>query len=230
MLVLLALAAHGQDVATQYAYWLRYQIQVPISPKLQWTSEIDNRRFFAPDVALQFITHQRLHYRTGRWDFGGGVTYSIAFAQNPEEGFDQGISEIRPVVEASYEMPIHKFLMSNRMRIDDRFIQADRDQSVFEESVKIVRFRYRLQFRVPLKTNDRQQPTLSLRVGDEIMLNNWKNTFDQNRIYATLDFVLSKKFSLETGYLYIYQQRFGRDEFYERHVLRLSLVHRISKK
>jgi hypothetical protein len=230
MLVLLALAVHGQEVTTQYAYWLRYQLQVPLSPKLLLTSEFDNRRFFDPDVALQFITHQRLHYRTGHWDFVGGLTYSIAFAQKPEEGFDEGISEVRPVIEAGHEFLAGKFFIGNRIRIDDRFIQSDPDQSVFEESVNIVRFRYRLQFRIPLKTDDNQQPTVSLRVADEIMFNNWKNTFDQNRIYATLDFVLSKKFSVETGYIYIYQQRFGRDEFFERHVFRLSLVQRILKK
>ncbi len=117
--------------------------------------------------------------------------------------------------------------MYNRVRIDDRFIQSDPDQSVFEESTNILRFRYRLQFRIPLRVDDQQVPTMSLRLADEIMFNNWQNTFDQNRVYATIDFAVSKKLTVETGYIYIYQQRFAREEFFERHVLRLSLLHRI---
>jgi hypothetical protein len=226
MMILLAYATHGQQVSHQYAYWLRYQAQIIFSPSWQWNNEIDNRRFFDPDVALQFITHSRLHYRTGRWDFGGGLTYSIAFAQKPEEGFDQGISELRPVIEASHEIPMNRVSIYNRIRIDDRHIQSDPDQSVLEKSTNIVRFRYRLLARIPLKHNEAQQPTISLRIADEIMFNNWKNTFDQNRIYAALDFILSEKFTLETGYIHIYQQRFGRDEYFDRHVLRISLSHK----
>ncbi len=108
MMVLLAGVTHAQDITTQYAYWLRYQAQVVFSPRLQWNNEIDNRRFFDPDVALQFIMHSRIHYRVNRWDFGGGLTYSIAFAQKPEEGFDEGLSEIRPVIEATHETPLGK--------------------------------------------------------------------------------------------------------------------------
>lgn len=227
MMVLFTVASHAQDVTTQYAYWLRYQAQVVFSPALQWNTEIDNRRFFDPDVALQFITHTRLHYRTGRWDFGGGLTYSVAFAQKPEEGFDQGISEIRPVIEVNHETPLGHIFMYNRVRIDDRFIQSDPEESVFQESTNIVRFRYRLLFRIPLLYDDKQQAKLTLRLADEIMFNNWKNTFDQNRIYATIEFPVSARLSIETGYIHIYQQRFGRDDFFERHVLRFSFLHRI---
>lgn len=227
MLVLLTGLIHAQDISRQYAYWLRYQAQVVFSPRLQWTTEIDNRRFFGPDVALQFITHSRLHYRIHRWDFGGGLTYSIAFAQKPEEGYDEGTSEIRPVIEATHETSLGKVSMYNRVRIDDRFIQADPDQSVFEESTNILRFRYRLQFRIPLRLDDSQTATIALRLADEIMFNNWQNTFDQNRVYGTVDFVASKDLTIETGYIYIYQQRFGREDFFERHVLRLSLLHRM---
>lgn len=228
MAMLVSYALHGQqDVFKQYTYWLRYQNQLNFSPRLYWNNEIDNRRFFDPDVALQFITHSRLHYKTGRWDVAGGLTYSLAFAQKPELGYEKAMAEIRPVAEASYEIPIGKIFLQNRLRIDNRFLQTDPEQSVLKESRYIMRFRYRAQLRIPVKTNAENVTTISVRLADEIMFNSKGNTFDQNRVYATGEFRLTKNLSLETGYIYIYQQRFRTEEFFERHVVRFSVLHRI---
>ena len=72
---------------------------------------------------------------------------------------------------------------------------------------------------------------LRLRVADELMFNHTKNTFDQHRIYVSTDFSISKAFTLEVGYIYIYQQRFGSDnEFFQRNVARFSLTHKITRK
>ena len=81
---------------------------------------------------------------------------------------------------------------------------------------------------MPLKTNEENNPVITLRVADEIMFNHTGNTFDQNRIYVSAEFYLTKKLSLEPGYIYIFQQRFGTEEFFERQVARLSLFHRIA--
>ncbi|HYG18148.1 MAG TPA: DUF2490 domain-containing protein [Ohtaekwangia sp.] len=225
--IVLSYAAYGQqDSFTQAIYWIRYQNQLIFSPSVYWTNEVDNRRFFDPDVASQLIFHSRLHYKRGPWDLAAGLTYSLAFAQQPELGYDRGTSEIRPVIEASYEHHAGKILLINRIRIDNRFLQSDPDQNVFQESNHVLRMRYRFQAVIPLKKVD-HKTSIGLRLADEIMFNNHKNTFDQNRVYATGEFVLNKNFSLEAGYIYIYQQRFGRDEFYHRHVLRFSVMHRI---
>src|SRR5688572_22658779 len=202
--MMMSLCTWAQETHTQSLYWLRYQNQLIFSPKLQWNNEFDNRRFFDPDVESQFIMHSRLHYRTGRWDFAAGITYSIAYAAIPENGFKEGIHEIRPVAEASYEVPVGKIFIANRARIDNRFFQEDPDQSVFEESFYVMRFRYRLQVRIPVIVNEDNITTLSLRFADEIMFNNKENAYDQNRIYATSEFYIHKNFSLEFGYIYIY--------------------------
>jgi hypothetical protein len=219
---------HGQEVFTQYAYWLRYQNQLVFSPTLQWTNEFDNRRFFDPDVALQFILHSRLHYKWKQWDFGGGVTYSVAFASKNKEGYDYPTAEIRPVMEAQHDWQFKKFSIQNRVRVDYRFTENTTDENVFESSTYVTRYRYRLQVRIPLNNPETNGGRLtSLRIADEIMVNSRENTFDQNRINVSMDIPLSKKVSLEPSYIYIYQQRFGKSEFFERHVIRLSLMHRI---
>jgi len=171
--------------------------------------------------------HSRLHYKLGKWDFGGGLTFSWIYAQKPENGYDHSTAEVRPVVEASYEVPIGKIFLQNRIRIDNRFIEESQDQSVWEESFYVFRIRYRILTRIPLKVNDEGVSTIMLRLSEEIMFNNKENTFDQNRVYVSGEFYLSKALTLELGYIFIYQQRFSTDEFYSRNVIRFSLMHRM---
>lgn len=211
----------------QSLYWIRYQNQIAFSRKLYWNTEIDNRRFFDPDVQNQFIIHSHLHYRKNKWDVGTGLTLSWAFAQKPEIGYDHAVNEIRGVMEVSHELPLGKIFFQNRIRLDHRFFQEDAEKSVLEESFYVLRFRYRAQLRIPLKKNEANTTIVTLRVADELMLNHTRNTFDQNRIYLTTDFYISKSITLETGYIYIYQQRFGQNEFFERHVARFTFLHKI---
>jgi hypothetical protein len=220
--------AFGQSVVyPQALYWIRYQNHLNITPKFYLNNEIDNRRFFHPDVENQFIIHSRLHYVKDRWNFSAGLSFSWIYAQIPENGYSHSTAEVRPVIEGAYEFPVRKVLIQQRVRIDNRFIEESQDQSVWENSFYVFRFRYRLQARIPLKANDDGATTISLRLSDEIMLNNKKNTFDQNRIYVSTEFVLNKKLTLETGYIFIYQQRFGTEDFFSRHVLRFSIIHNL---
>lgn len=227
MAMLLSYALHGQHTYTQYVYWIRYQNQLFFSPRLYWTNEIDNRRFFDPDVEMQFITHSRIHYKIDRWELAGGLTYSLAYAQRPELGYRKPLAEIRPVAEVSYELPVGRIFLQTRARIDNRFLQTDAGESVFKDSQYVFRYRYRAQVRIPVKINEENITSISLRLADEIMFNNTGNTFDQNRVYATGEFFVNKKLSLEAGYIYIYQQRFRTEDFFQRHIVRFSLLHRI---
>ena len=219
------LALGQSEVYPQSLYWIRYQNQLNITPNYYWINEIDNRRFFGPDVENQLIMHSRLHYLKDRWAFGAGLTFSWIYAQIPENGYSHSTAEVRPVIEAAYEFPAGKVLIQQRARIDNRFIEESQDQSVWEDSFYVFRFRYRLQARIPLKVNEAGTPKITLRLSEEIMFNNKENTFDQNRIYASTEFVVNKKLTLETGYIYIYQQRFGTEDFFSRHVVRFSIIH-----
>jgi hypothetical protein len=213
----------------QSLYWIRYQNQLTFSPKLYWNNEVDNRRFFEHDVQNQFIFHSRLHYKFNRWDFGGGLTASWIFTQKPENKSTHAAIELRPVVEVSHEIFLGSIAFQNRIRLDNRFLEEDPEKSIFNASIYVLRFRYRGQFRIPLKKNEEGASVIQLRVADEIMFNQKKNFFDQHRIYVTTDFILSKCFTFEAGYIYIYQQRFGSDdEYFQRHVARITLLHKIN--
>lgn len=212
----------------QTLYWLRYQTLFTFSPRLSWNNDIDNRRFIGPDVQNQLIFHSRLHYKIQRWDFAAGLTYSLAYAAIPETGYDHSLSELRPVAEVTYETPVRKSFLAHRLRLDNRAFQETPEESLFEESFYVMRFRYRLQYRTSLRKDESNVTTIGLRIANEIMVNATENLYDQNRIYVTGEFLLSPKFSLEAGYIYIHQRRFGHDEYFSRNVLRFSVLHRIN--
>jgi len=224
-----ALVAHGQRVVhNQSLYWIRYHNHLIFSPSFYWSNEIDNRRFFSPSVQNQLIFHSRIHFKKKKWEFGTGLTLSWIYAQKPELGYDHAVNEIRAITEALHEFPLRKIYFQNRLRVDYRFFQESPDQNVFEESFFVMRFRYRAQVRIPLKVNDQNESLINVRIADEIMFNDRENTFDQNRINVSADFYISRKITLEAGYIYIYQQRFGENEFFERHVARFTFLHKIA--
>lgn len=228
--MMLAGFCHGQTTYHQTLYWFRYQNQLIFKPSLYWINEADNRRFIGPDVQNQFIMHSHLHKKIERWDVALGLTFSRAYAAVPESGYTAVADEVRPFLEVNYEIPVGKVMLQQRFRLDNRFVQVEESHSLIEESLFIQRYRYRLQAKIPLLTADDNIQLWSVRVGDEIMLNHTGNTFDQNRIFALFEWYLNRNFSIEAGYIYIYQQRYNREEFFSRHSLRFSLFHRIFKK
>jgi hypothetical protein len=231
ILIVSLLTIYCQQAAAQInshaVYWIKYQNQLNFSSKVWWTNELDNRRFIKPDLQTQFIFHSRVHYKKDRWEYGGGLTLSWAYATLPESPIRHATMEVRPVMEISYEIPMRKWFLSHRLRVDHRFIEEDKYTSVFDESNYIMRLRYRISSRFPLKTSDEGKVLILGKVANEIMFNHEENIFDQNRIYASAEFTINKHWAFEAGYIYIYQQRYARDEFLERHVLRCSFLHRL---
>ena len=193
---------------------------------MYWINEGENRRFFDPNVENQLILHSHLHYRLNDWDFGGGLTLSWIYAQIPEQLYNHSASEIRPFLEVSREHKLGHVFFQNRIRIDNRFLESSVDKSIWEESYYVARLRYRAQLRLVLQQKD-GKPTVGARIGDEIMLNSKRNTFDQNRVYVSVDFQLLRSLSVEPSYVFVYQQRLNKGEFFSRHVLRISLIHRM---
>jgi hypothetical protein len=226
VLALLSAGARAQSDAAQLMYWTRYQAQITFSPAFYWHNEIDNRRFIDPDVQSQLIMHSRLHYRHKAWDFGGGLTLSWTFSPDKHVEVTQPVTEIRPAVEATHESRFRFGTLSNRLRLDNRFFEVDKLEGFSDDYLFVARLRYRIQARVPVSKTTHGD--VAAKIADEIMVNSKENLFDQNRIYASIDLPISKRFSAEVGYVYIYQQRFATDNFIQRHVMRFTLSHKFN--
>ena len=94
------------------------------------------------------------------------------------------------------------------------------------------RFRYLLGWTFPIiKNKNKTEELVFVKIQDEIMINAGskivQNTFDQNRIYFALNYKISNKFSVETGYLNSFQQQPTGDDFFNRNILRLTIFQNI---
>jgi hypothetical protein len=223
-----SISSFGQKVLHQQQHWVRYQNQIVFSDRVYWNNEIDNRRFIDPDQQFQLIMHSRVHLKKDRWDFAGGLTTSWAYTAIAEVNVQHPTFEVRPVLEASYEISFSKFLLQQRIRVDNRFFEEDRFDNLFGTYEYVARFRYRIQARAVVRKDQEGKPIIGLRLADEIMVNHKSNFFDQHRIALSCDLKVSSRFNMELGYINIYQQRRGGGTYYNRDVLRLSLLHTIN--
>ena len=211
-----------KNVSHQQTYWIRYQNQLVFSNRLMWSNEIDNRRFFKPGMQNQLIIHTRVNYLLKNFEPAVGCSFSWQYAQEPEVGYDVVVPEIRPFQEVTYHTPLSKKIkFNNRLRMDDRFLRNHTNTELTEGYTFILRFRLRSQVAYTLKEN------CILRFGDELFINDRGNTFDQNRVFLYVEFILSRKYAIEAGYLHIYQQRANNKGFFARDIARLTFAHKI---
>jgi hypothetical protein len=212
---------------TGTVYWLRFGNQLNFTPKIFWINEIDNRRFISPNEENQLIFHSMVHHKGTVWSYAGGMALSWAYSTKANDKVRHATNEIRPAAEVTYELPIRKWSLQQRIRLDNRFIEENKYETLSDGAIYVLRFRYRVQARIPLVFDERHQIKNSLKLSNEIMLNDRKNTFDQYRFSVLADHLINKSWSFEGGYIFIYQQRLGRTEFLERHVLRFSVNHKL---
>ncbi len=226
------LQAQNKQVTRQSLYWIRYYNQLTINTKWTWHNELEERRFFENNQHHHFIAHSRMHYKIlQNADLAFGMTYSRQSPQDPHSISHLVVPEIRPAQEITYINSISKRLaLQHRIRIDERFIRKNDGEVLLPGYNFNFRFRYRLLASFKLNRDSTKRAT-TLKLANEIMLNAGRNIiynqFDQNRIYAGIEQVLNKNFSMELGYMYWYQQRPTQYQFFDRDIIRLTIYHRI---
>lgn len=231
---LLSFNTLGQTPETthQNLYWARYYNQITINEKWSWHNEIDKRVFFENNRHHHLIMHTHWHYKIAPIaELGFGVTYSRQSPHDPDAISTLVVPEIRPFQEINLTQKLNnKLSLSQRFRIDERFIHKNNSKVLLDGYDFNFRFRYRLQFSLMLGKQTERIKILKL--SDELMLSAGKhilyNRFDQNRIYTGFELGINKHFSAELGYLYWFQQRSTGYQFFERNVARLTIYHRIN--
>lgn len=227
-----ALNAQTKQITHESLYWIRYYNQIAFGNKWTWHNEIDERRFFKNNEHFHIIIHSRLHYKLApKVEIAGGFTYSLQKTKNVNLTSALEIPELRPTQEIIYSNPISKrWNLQHKLRIDERFFRKNDGKSLTDGYDFNFRFRYRLQAAFRINKEELEKPT-TLKLADEIMFNAGKrivyNTFDQNRMYAGVEQSLSQSLSVELGYMYVYQQRPAGYQFFERDIIRLTILQKI---
>ena len=131
--------------------------------------------------------------------------------------------------DVTYKFNLKKITLNQRLQVEERFIHNASKTELIDGTTFSWRFRYRLQAEYPFWEKEKQY--LKAIVYDEIMLNAGKsiiyNTFDQNRIYAAVQYGINKNISVELGYLKSFQQRPSGVDYFNRDTIRLSIFHKM---
>jgi len=141
-------------------------------------------------------------------------------------------NEWRPWEEFSYRLALNKkntTSLIQRVRTEQRFIEQAPVNGSDKPYLFVFRFRYKVEFQFPLWSDQ-----LSFGVANEIMVNpayiDNSNFFDQDRIFAGINWKVSKQVLLQWQYLKIFQRRNAIDVLEDQDVIRFNVRHDINLK
>lgn len=219
-----------KKIDQQSLLWTRYYNQLAIAANWSIHTEFDNRVFLKPIAENLFVFRiQGRHKINSSIEVGSGFTYFSVYTQDPNNNFDFEIPEYRAQQDITYKCNYGKILLNQRIQAEQRFINIASNVALLNGTTFSWRFRYRLQAEYPLW--EKENHYLRAIVYDEIMLNAGKsiiyNTFDQNRIYAALQYGINKSIAAELGYLKSFQQRPTGVDYFDRDIIRLSIFHKM---
>lgn len=235
-LLLISIVGQAQTEKTvdqQSLLWTRYSNQLTLNNKWLILSEFDNRVFIHPFEENLYLIRIQGRYKINKGvDLGAGFAYFSVATQDPETINDFRTPEYRAEQNITWKQEFNKFTLSQRFQIEERFFHNANNEGLLPGTTFNWRFRYRLQGEYSCWKKENQY--LNAIVYDEIFINAGenivKNTFDQNRIYAALQYGVNKNIALELGYLKSFQQRASGFEYFDRDIIRFTLYHKIKLK
>lgn len=219
-----------KNVDHQSLLWTRYYNQLELNDKWSIHSEFDNRVFINPNVQNLFVIRVQGRYKiSDQVVLGSGFAYFNVATQDPD--IDSGFNkpEYRLQQDLTWKQNLGKINLNQRFQIEERFFQDFDTQGLKSGTTFAMRFRYRLQGDYTFWKKEKQ--FLKTLIYDEIMINAGskivKNTFDQNRIYAGLQYGVNSDLAIEMGYMNSFQQRVSGVDYYDRNIIRFSIYHKL---
>ncbi|RTZ05362.1 DUF2490 domain-containing protein [Flavobacterium sp. GSP27] len=233
LFLFVSLGCQGQSskiVDHQSILWTRYYNQLSLNEKWSLHSEFDNRLFVKPIAENLYVIRVQGRYKINdHLETGVGFAYFSVDTQVPEINFDFEIPEYRGQQDITWKKIIGKVTFHQRFQLEERFIHNASKTDLSPGTSFSWRFRYRLQGDYTFWKKEKHFVKAIL--SDEVMVNFGKkiikNTFDQNRIYIALQYGFNPNIALELGYLNSFQQRSNGIDYFNRNIIRFSILHKI---
>ena len=224
------IAQTERNVDQQSLLWTRYCNQLTLNEKWSLHSEFDNRLFLKPVMENLYVLRVQGRYKINEHlETGIGFAYFSVASQIPEVINNFSIPEYRGQQDITWKQNAGKITFNQRFQLEERFIRNANKEELLPETTFFWRFRYRLQFDYTFWKKENQ--LLKAVLSDEIMFNFGKNiiknTFDQNRIYAAIQYGINKNVAFELGYLNSFQRRSNGIDYFNRDIIRFSIFHKI---
>jgi len=220
-----------KNVDHQSLLWTRYYNLLTINNKWSLHSEFDNRIFINPIEQNLYAIRMNGRYKIyNNLDLGAGFAYFSVATQIPGVNTGFNLPEYRVQQDLTWKKDLKKFALIQRFQVEERFFHNATKDGLLPGTTFFWRFRYRIQGEYFFWKKENQ--FIKAILYDELMINGGengvKNTFDQNRIYAALQYGVNKNLALELGYLNSFQQRASGVDYFNRDIIRLTLFHKIN--
>lgn len=226
----MSIAQEKKNIDSQSLIWTRYYNQLELNTRWSIHSEFDNRIFLSPLDQNLFVLRVQGRYKVlEQMELGAGFTYFSVATQDPDFHSKFNKPEYRIQQDATLKQNLGKITLNQRFQIEERFFQNFDKERLISGSTFFWRFRYRIQGDYNFWQKKKQ--FLKAIISDEIMINAGKkvinNTFDQNRIYAGLQYGINSSLAIELGYMNSFQQRSTEVDYFNRNIIRLSIYHKL---
>jgi hypothetical protein len=153
-----------------------------------------------------------------------------AFANRFSNVGVSSIPEHRPWQQIQWLQAKKRFVLTQSVRIEQRFRRKVTDGELTDDYNFNWRFRYNISFTVPLWSKDVQPESWFLIFGNDIHINAGKEVmhsyFDQNRSFLGLGYQFTSELNAHLGYLFILQQAEA-DRYLHINAIRLFLTHNL---
>lgn len=217
-------------ISWQHLGWYHLEEQLKFGKNWQVVIEAEDRRFGFASSEHQYFGRGTIGYQfTDAYTVGAGFAY---FGQQADSltAFDDPLgTELRPHQQLTRESKSGRRQWTYRLRTEERFFRDVTSRRVTDKYDFNFRVRFLAQWNYTLNPN---RPTgggkSQLVLYDEVMVSGGAGVshwFNQNRVYAGLSRQLGKTFTLEGGYLFIFQQRASGGRYWGRNVIRVALIH-----
>ena len=221
------LVAQERNIQTQQLIWTRYSLGININDHYTLRQDLEERTYWFPWRQHQFVSRTLLERKLGRgWNGGIGISSFLqSLPHDPEIQIVETKSELRPMLEFGHWSPITKKIgLHHRYWSEFRFFEQANGSFNYANN----RTRYKLELRYAAS------PKMKLKAFDEILLNMGgkvvQNVFDQNRYGASIQYMPFDKLGFEVGYINWFQQQNSGVDFYNRHIIRLTIHQNLNLK
>ena len=210
-----------REVQTQHHFWTSVNTQARVADKwsvvadfhIRRTDYLKNNNFYYTRVGAAYHINKNLTVALG----GGHM-----WLANKTATTELFVNENRLVQQVQLNQPIGKIQLSQRLRIEERWIQNVVNSELNDTYKYSTRFRYQLAVTIPVSKN---KYIPSLVFSDELMMQSGKhivyNNFDQNRFFAGIKQQITSSLAADLGYMHVWQQRLSGYQYNRNQTIRL---------
>ena len=185
--------------------WFIYFGNQKINNKWNWWNEVQYRNYNFVGDLQQLLLRTGIGYNLTENNnnvlLGYAFINSQRYLPNSEEKI--GTNEHRIYQQFITRQNFGRVFMQHRYRIEQRFLPED-----FQ-----MRLRYFLSLNIPIFKKTMSEKTMYASAYNEIFLNTQNATFDRNRLYGGLGYVINKNFRVEAGFMAQTLENTNRNQF-----------------